>query len=267
MLPDAMGKLIHLRYFGFKSSSIVEFPSSIRHWRSLIALVATGNSPCKLPTDIAKLHQLRHLIACPHGNLHVSALTSLQTLRYVNYRQWVEIDAANLINLRELEIREIPYADMKSIWQLKRLQSLTLQTKTSFVNLHLLSQCQHLIKLKLEGKIDDLPGNRDEFPPNLTILILYGSALKEDPMPILEHLPSLSILDMGKNSFLGYKMVFSETGFSQLQVLRISWLWLLETLEVESGAMPRLKHFSVEDCKNLTTVPERLRMLPLPQEW
>ncbi|ESR36828.1 hypothetical protein CICLE_v10029714mg [Citrus x clementina] len=80
-------------------------------------------------------------------------------------------------------------------------------------------------------------------------------------------LSSLTILHLGNDSFSGKKMVFSMAGFPQLQVLRLSWLRLLETLVVESEAMPRLKYFSIEDCNNQLMVPERLRMLPLPLEW
>ncbi|KAK9177317.1 hypothetical protein WN944_029338 [Citrus x changshan-huyou] len=149
---------------------------------------------------------------------------------------WDAFDARNLIDLQELEIREIPYTNMNFI-------------------------------LQLEGKINILPRSSDEFPPNLSVLVLYGSLLKEDSIPILEMLSSLTILHLGNDSFSGKKMVFSMAGFPQLQVLRLSWLRLLETLVVESEAMPRLKYFSIEDCNNQWMVPERLRMLPLPQEW
>lgn len=266
-LPDSIGKLIHLRYFGFKCSSLVEFPRSIGNLRCLKTMVASGNSCWKLPFQIRKLHQLRHLIARPLGPLQVSTLTSLQTLKYVNFQQWDAVDARNLINLQELEIREIPYTNMNFILQVNSLRSLTLQTDTAFNTLLPLSRCPNLIKLKLEGKINILPRSSDEFPPNLSVLVLYGSFLKEDSIPILEMLPSLTILHLGNDSFSGKKMVFSMAGFPQLQVLRLSWLRLLETLVVESGAMPRLKYFSIEDCNNQLMVPERLRMLPLPQEW
>ncbi|XP_006423588.2 probable disease resistance protein At1g58602 [Citrus clementina] len=149
---------------------------------------------------------------------------------------WDAFDARNLIDLQELEIREIPYTNMNFI-------------------------------LQLEGKIDILPRSSDEFPPNLSVLVLYGLLLKEDSIPILEMLSSLTILHLGNDSFSGKKMVFSMAGFPQLQVLRLSWLRLLETLVVESEAMPRLKYFSIEDCNNQLMVPERLRMLPLPLEW
>ncbi|KAJ4716723.1 Disease resistance protein [Melia azedarach] len=266
-LPNLIGKLIHLRYFGCKSSSLVEFPPSIGNIRNLKTLVATGNSRLKLPAQICKLHQLRHLIACPHGPLQISTLTSLQTLKCVNFQQWVEIDSTNLTNLRELEIREIPYTNMDFILHLRNLRSLTLQTNIGFNALLPLSQFLHLIKLKLDGKIENLPGIIDGFPPNLYILILYGSFLKEESIPALEQLSSLTILELGSDSFCGNKMVFSGKCFSHLQVLRLSWLRLLETLEVESGAMPRLKYFSIQDCHNVLMIPERLRMLPLPQEW
>lgn len=266
-LPDSIGKLIHLRYLGFKCNTLVEFPPSVGNLRCLKSMVATGKSCWKLPSQISKLHQLRHLIARPHGHLQVSTLTSLQTLKYVNFQQWDAVDTRNLINLQELEIREIPYTNMNFILQVKSLRSLTLQTDTAFNTLLPLSRCRNLIKLKLEGKINILPRSSDEFPPNLSILVLYGSLLKEDSIPILEMLPSLTILHLGNDSFSGKKMVFSEEGFPQLQVLRLSWLRLLETLVLESGAMPRLKYFSIEDCNNHLIVPERLRMLPLPQEW
>ncbi|GAY65358.1 hypothetical protein CUMW_240490 [Citrus unshiu] len=266
-LTDSIGKLIHLRYFGFKCNSLVEFPRSIGNLQCLKTMVASGNSCWKLPSQISKLHQLRHLIARPLGHLQVSTLTNLQTLKYVNFQQWDAVDARNLINLQELEIREIPYTNMNFILQVNSLRSLTLQTDTAFNTLLPLSRCPNLIKLKLEGKINILPRSSDEFPPNLSVLVLYGSLLKEDSIPILEMLPSLTILHLGNDSFSGKKMVFSMAGFPQLQVLRLSWLRLLETLVVESGAMPRLKYFSIEDCNNQLMVPERLRMLPLPQEF
>ncbi|KAF5745384.1 disease resistance protein RPP13-like [Tripterygium wilfordii] len=270
-LSDAIGKLIHLKYLGFKSVDTVEFPSSIGNLRSLQTLVATGNSNWILPVEICKLSQLRHLIARTQGFLPVSTLTNLQTLKSVKFSQWVEIDTTDMINLRELEIREILLTDIStfslySIAHLKSLRSLTLQATKAFPPLLPLCDCPHLLKLKLDGKIENLP-EEHEFPPNLTVLILVRSKLKQDPMPILENLPNLAFLDFGIDSFLGYEMFITSEGFPQLQALRFSWVHSLESLEVEEGAMPRLSTFSVEDCNDLLMVPERLRMLPVSQDW
>ena len=64
-----------------------------------------------------------------------------------------------------------------------------------------LSMCRHLYKLKLVGEISNLLEHF--FLPNLIVLALFSSKLKQDPTPILERLHNLVILNLMSDSYIG----------------------------------------------------------------
>ncbi|KAL9224953.1 hypothetical protein vseg_000928 [Gypsophila vaccaria] len=72
----------------------------------------------------------------------------------------------------------------------------------------------------------------------------------------------LAKLELANDAYIGTQMV-SAQGFPQLEVLRLSWLQSLEKLIVDDNTMNNLQRFSIVDCKNVTEVPERLRILPI----
>ncbi|XP_043699762.1 putative disease resistance RPP13-like protein 3 [Telopea speciosissima] len=280
MLPDSLGKLIHLRYFRL-SDTKAKLPSSIECLRSLQNLDLWG-SKCHW-SDIAidalsKLTQLRHLlldykywdgldtevVALPR----IDSLTNLQTLRWMDALVWKQNEKTKLINLRDLMIINIKTSDVESVLssivKLDKIQSLDLKlsayqsTEYAFPMLVPLSHCHHLRALTLRGKIETLPADPYyEFQPRLTELNLVYSRLGPDTMSTLEKLPNLMSLYLHKSSYIGKKIVCSVHGFPQLRIFRTHHLET-EEWEIEEGALPKLNRLCIENCYNLKKIPTGL---------
>ncbi|KAK0601823.1 hypothetical protein LWI29_027742 [Acer saccharum] len=190
-------------------------------------------------------------------NLEIDSLTKLQSLKYVFSQSWISINTKKLGNLRELRIyglggttKELQF---NSIAKLERLEQLA--------SLQPLTSCSNLIDLRLNGKIEKLPGDIHNVLPNLKRLSLKYSFLEEDPMPLLEKLHSLMILHLGFNFYSGKNLFCS--GFRRLEILKLDFQDELEECQVEEGAMPRLRGLSIPKDSSLRIL-ERFRSLPPP---
>ncbi|XP_031263002.1 disease resistance protein RPP13-like [Pistacia vera] len=280
-LPKEIEKLIHLKYLGLRNTAIHHLPPSIVNLIRLQTLdlrmsTTPENRHTQLPTEICKLKELRHLTGTFSGHLQVDNLTKLQTLKSVEGDLWTRINPEKLVNLRELSISNF-YAEQRvftfdSIAKLKSLRSLSVilarpvtPSKICFFgSLQPLSQCQHLQELSLNGRMEsDLPRNLHELLPNLECLSLRSSYLKNDPMPTLEKLQNLMILQLGFSSCFVKKMICRENGFPRLETM-ILLVGALEEWQVEAGALPVLRALSVG--KNSKLLVERLRSIRLPSQ-
>ncbi|PSS19099.1 Disease resistance protein [Actinidia chinensis var. chinensis] len=269
-LAEAIGKLIHLRYLGLNCTQIDDISPFISNLHALQTLELEGEfgNPILLPDEICKAKQLRHLLGAFKWPFRVDNLTNLRTLNFVMVEDQMEFDPMNLINLRELWVVIVGQSNrftLDSIGGLKLLQSfdLRLYQKGSpwFSPLRPLSHCQHLIQLRLSNSRPQwkLPTELHEFLPNLKFLLLAAEGfMPEDPMPILEKLPQLTILQL--MYFNVNKFVCTAGGFPQLQFLHIHMCCDVEELQVEEGGMPLLKGLIVADC---IRIPERLRSIPV----
>ncbi|CAL5400727.1 unnamed protein product [Camellia sinensis] len=270
-LPDAIEKLIHLRYLRISGSNINKIPPSIGNLQTLQTLeFSQSYSPIMLPDEICNAKQLRHLIGCFKWPFRVENLTNLQTLNYIEVDDRMEFSPSlDLINLRELCVvfnGESKGFTLDSIGRLRNLRTLFLENRGTVWNptLQPLSQCQHLLKLKLHGQIGNLPTEMHKFLPNLKYLSLDGSEMEEDPMPSLEKLPKLTILDLflcGVNKF-----ACTAGGFPQLEILFIYGSDVKE-LQVDEGGMPLLRGFCLYNLNRNISIPERLRSIPDPKNW
>lgn len=139
---------------------------------------------------------------------------------------------------------------VKHVMKLNHLQSLQLTSypiKESWGHLKLepLSGLENLSRLKLSGDIDNpsIIVNTNVLPQNLIILTLVDSALRDDPMPVLQKLHNLRSLYLNDRSYMGSSMVCSKGGFPQLQVLKMSFLFNLEELILEEQVLQKLVEF------------------------
>ncbi|KAL9455140.1 hypothetical protein AB3S75_010533 [Citrus x aurantiifolia] len=271
-LPEEMVKLVNLKYLRLTNAHIDVIPSCIAKLQRLQTLDISGNMALmELPREICELKELRHLIGNFTGTLNIENLSNLQTLKYVERGSWAEINPEKLVNLRDLRIvskyQEEEFS-FKSIAYLKNLQllSIRLSHDNCFDSLQPLSDCSYLIDLRLSGKIEKLPEDLHEVLPNLECLSLKKSHLKEDPMPKLEKLPNLTILDLGLKSYCGKKMICTTKGFHLLEILQLIDLNDLEQWQVEDGAMPMLRGLRITNAYKLK-IRERLKSIPLPTEW
>ncbi|TYH42178.1 hypothetical protein ES332_D11G045800v1 [Gossypium tomentosum] len=268
-VSSIIGVLIHLKYLGLKETNLQELSPSISSLRNLQTLDVAANLHLKIiPNVIWKLIKLRHLYMCGHkygGPLRVDTLLHLQVLSEINVEKWMQNNPAKLTSLRKLGIRgnfsfkatEI----FNSILALVQLQSLYLRAEDAdFPPLTQLSALQNLIKLHIRGTVRKLPSSH-EFPPNLSQLTLEHTHLKQDSVRVIENLPRLLILRLKAHSYDGQKMTISINGFPQLEFLEFHSLESLEELNLEEGAVLRLRSFRIINCVNLKMLPEGMKSL------
>ncbi|KAJ9683823.1 hypothetical protein PVL29_016360 [Vitis rotundifolia] len=269
-----IGNLIHLKYLSFRDAKLLSFPSSIRNLGCIQTLDLRfynddDRVTCPRIGDvICMMKLLRHLYLPRYlyvgtSKVQWDKLSNLETLKAFDARQWAVKDLVQLTKLRKLKINNLnSFKELEVILKPPcpfSLHSLVLDevsTKMEETDLRQLSMCRHLYELFLGGEISNLP-RHDHFPSNLTKLTLSYSLLKQDPIPILERLPYLTILHLF-NSYDGEEMVFSGTGFPQLKCLQLSYIEFLKRLRVYKGAMPSLVSLTIHSCMSLEAVPEGL---------
>ncbi|KAA3467669.1 putative disease resistance protein [Gossypium australe] len=130
---------------------------------------------------------------------------------------------------------------------------------------HLLSSCVNLCELILEVKIEKLP-DFHHFSSSIAYVHLRECKLVEDPMPTLEKLPNLRVLEFYENAFIGKEMVCSAPHFPKLESLTLKCLWNLEEWEVEEGAVPALRYLEIIRCEKLKMLPDGLRFITTLKE-
>ncbi|XP_031259613.1 putative disease resistance RPP13-like protein 3 [Pistacia vera] len=271
--PKEIEELIQLRYLGLTNGYIHVFPPSIVKLKRLQTLRLHGFEWFfdRLPTEIGKLQELRHLIGNFRGTLPVHNLTNLQTLKNIDYGSWTKINPVKLVNLRELRIisgrpnEKAITLDSVTTLQSLRILSVWLRPGQAFTSLKPLGHCPCLADLRLNGKLEKLPIDMDKLLPNLECLKFSGSLLQDDPMASLEKLPNLMILVLSFNSYSGKKLTCSAKGFPRLEILQID-LKELEEWQVDEDAMPMLRGLKIVENSKLR-ITERLRSIPLPGEW
>ncbi|KAL5766863.1 hypothetical protein ACOSP7_017480 [Xanthoceras sorbifolium] len=261
------GNSIHLKYLELNGRNLDN--SLIFNLRRLQTLVAHSPFSISLPSEISRLQELRHLIGRFDVGFgwSISNLTKLQTLKYVSFEIWAQIKTENLVNLRELWVEDT--SDEQEVFcfdSMANLKSLRILVVRLFnlSSLQPLSNCRHLVDLRLSGMIEKLPEDIHQVLPNLEYLSLKVSQLKDDPMPLLEKLPNLMVLNLDWGCYKGEKkMVCSAKGFPRLEILLIYLYrnWELEEWQVEEGALPRLRGLTISYNSNFI-YPERFKSLP-----
>ncbi|KAE9466153.1 hypothetical protein C3L33_01930, partial [Rhododendron williamsianum] len=267
-LLDEIGKLIHLRYLGLTGTKIDQISSYIGNLHALQTLELSLDSdvPVQLPDEICYAKQLRRLLGIFKWPFPVDNLTKLRTLRGVVVEDQMEFDPTVLINLRELWVSFVGRdrrVTLDSIGGLRNLQFLHLEVELgdsgSIPALQPLSQSQNLIQMKLWFKgACKLPAEVHQFPPNLKYLSIDAD-FTEDPFPVLEKLPNLTVLELetygGAN-----KLACSAGGFPQLEILVVIGSSDGE-LEVEEGGMSMLKGLRMKKF-HLSNISGRLTSIP-----
>ncbi|RVW20170.1 putative disease resistance protein [Vitis vinifera] len=206
-----------------------------------------------LPRDIGEFIHLKFLCINGHGRVtlpsSICRLVNLQSLNLGDHYgrgSWLEGDGlGKLTQLRKLVLGGLltPYLKkgfFESITKLTALQTLA---------------------LGIEKEVEKLPEQFEFYPPNLLKLGLWDCELRDDPMMILEKLPSLRKLELGSDAYVGKKMICSSGGFLQLESLILIGLNKLEELTVEEGAMSSLKTLEIWSCGKMKKLPHGLLQL------
>ncbi|TYI03572.1 hypothetical protein ES332_A11G348500v1 [Gossypium tomentosum] len=181
-------------------------------------------------------------------------------------------------NLRELEIRgPFNIEDFNTeeldknppIIQSKYLHSLSIIIDEGRIDpkhlVHLLLSCENISKLSIDAEIRRLP-EYHYLSSNLAYIKLRRCKLEEDPMPTLEKLPYLRMLDLHEEAFIGKEMSCRAQGFPKLESLSLTGLNNLEEWKVGEGAMPSLQRLKIQGCRHLRKLPDGLRFIATLQE-
>ncbi|XP_058181109.1 disease resistance protein RPP13-like [Rhododendron vialii] len=208
-LPDEIGKLIHLRYLGLCGTHInalSQFRVNFHALQTLELNTSPYHDPIQLPNEICEAKQLRHLIGVFNWPFRVDNMKNLQTLTKVFVEDQMEFNPIDMVNLRELHVcyvrKDEKRCTLYSIGGLRSLQSLQLEVSVG----------------------------------------TWASDVTENPMPMLEKLPKLTILWLAGYGLAcrGNKLVCTAGGFPQLEILQLSYCKVNE-FQVEGGGMPMLK--------------------------
>ncbi|KAJ4803882.1 Disease resistance protein (CC-NBS-LRR class) family [Rhynchospora pubera] len=104
------------------------------------------------------------------------------------------------------------------------------------------------------------------FPIHLIELKISLYDFEEDPMPVIEKLKNLRLLELSASDSRKQqkkKLCCSAGGFPRLEYLQLRELKSLEEWNVEKGGMPLLKDIFIYICYDLVTVPELQHMTKL----
>nr|AKR16192.1 RVd [Gossypium barbadense] len=284
-LPSDIGNLIHLRFLSLKDLRFFwrKLPSSLGNLRCLQTLdLRVDSYRIHVPNVIWRMEELRHLYLGfdfeSSSKLKLGTLRKLLTLVNFNTKNCYLKDLINMTNLRELEIfgpfnienfNEKELGENPPIIGSKYLYSLSIITlgDESIDPKHLaqlLSNCTSICKLSIRIRISELP-EYHYFSSYLAYIQLSCCNLEKDPMPTLEKLPNLRILELEEN-FKGKEMFCSVQGFPRLESLNIGELCNFEEWEVDEGAMPSLQRLGITRCPRLKMLPEGLRFITTLKE-
>ncbi|TYH46732.1 hypothetical protein ES332_D11G358900v1 [Gossypium tomentosum] len=284
-LPSDIGNLIHLRFLSLKDLRFFwgKLPSSLGNLRCLQTLdLRVDSYRIHVPNVIWRMEELRHLYLGfdfeSSSKLKLGTLRKLLTLVNFNTKNCYLKDLINMTNLRELEIfgpfnienfNEKELGENPPIIGSKYLHSLSIITPgdESIDPKHLaqlLSNCTSICKLSIGIRISELP-EYHYFSSHLAYIQLSRCKLEKDPMPTLEKLPNLRILEF-EISFVGKEMFCSAPGFPKLETLILAEHFALEEWKVDEGAMPSIQRLEITDCPGLNMLPEGLRFITTLKE-
>ncbi|KAL6143361.1 hypothetical protein ACLB2K_054056 [Fragaria x ananassa] len=276
-LPKTIGNLVHLRFLSLRGSAFRALPSSVYKLILLQTLDLRGlYYKMKITNVFLNMEQLRHLYLPEHTvsgrKLSFAKLCNLQTLVNVGIENCNLNDLVRLPNLKKLGIVASRSSQLEKLKEMLVSESITYEhlrslslTERPFsteedihIPIDIVLRCPHLYKLRLEGKMSELPEQLRGYP-DLTKITLYKTELKGDMIEILEKLPKLRVLYLGYKSFESETMVFSQGGFPHLEFLTLSDLEDLKEWRVEKEAMPRLHRLCISWCTKLRAIPDGLQ--------
>ncbi|KAG5613823.1 hypothetical protein H5410_013647 [Solanum commersonii] len=285
-LLTGISNLKFLRYLSFKGCILDELPSSISKFSYLQVFdlrVEEGGYLIKIPNVLWELRRLKHLylplkFATQNGEtLQLNSLTQLETLVNFNTRLCRANDVSTLCKLRYLEAKvENNFPDFKSITSYMRTgtsNECQLHCSIDIIDLDCYANeyntvlkeflsCEVLRTLQFKGFIGLLSPS-PKISLNLTHLLLHKSCLKQDSMPILEKLPSLGILVLTDNAYVGKEMVCLASGFPQLKCLRLLNLSELQKIQVGNTAMPILSNIEINNLSELQRIQVENTEMPI----
>ncbi|XP_021286365.1 disease susceptibility protein LOV1-like [Herrania umbratica] len=222
ILLSDIGSLIHLRFLSLGTSFLAMLPSFISKLRCLQTLDLSNCVGVYVPNVLWKLERLRHLylpqvMVSTRTKLKLDALKNLQTLVNFNTKNCYLENIHCMKYLRELGIRtpfvvenfredlslNTPVITSKHLRSLSIVRNDDEHERIDPRHLtYLLSGCINIRELHLSAEIRKLP-EPQHIPSNIAHICLGWARLNEDPLPTLQNLPNLRILELEEYAFVG----------------------------------------------------------------
>ncbi|KAL8158752.1 hypothetical protein V2J09_000289 [Rumex salicifolius] len=288
-LPKQVANLIHLRYLGLISTHVSELPSCIHklQWLQTLDLRVHVEIVFLLPNILWKMKQLRHLYLPFHGGIGIAEKERISNApqRYV-IKGGGQLRLDGLLNLQTLVFIDLDRLDLKDLSKLERINIVSAICDTNKEALYpfLHSKSMRNFMLRVHARIineDELilsscdalhhldihadpyanfslskPLCLEMFPKCLVRVDIWYIVLADDPLPVLEKLPSLVRLGLHM-CYSGTRMVCSAGGFPELNDLCFDELLDFCYWEVEDGALQKLKTLLILNC-GLKKIPDAL---------
>ncbi|CAL5042358.1 unnamed protein product [Urochloa decumbens] len=163
----------------------------------------------------------------------------------------------NMVFLRNLEISGLNENHWKGLADaFKKLESLLylhLAGKGIPSELFTKFNLRRLQILELFGEVDTSSDKVEEqyTLPNLTRIVLKKTKVDKNFMDKIGELPSLTELVLSDESYVGEKLVFSDSGFNHITNLVMTHLPELLQWEIRPHSIPRIKKITVADCPKM----------------
>ncbi|KAH6763388.1 hypothetical protein C2S52_020821 [Perilla frutescens var. hirtella] len=258
--PSKLTQLIHLRYIALSGDGhdFRVLPKAISSlWNLQSITIETNSRTFEIKGNLWKMVQLRHLKTKaaiilqnkPKG----TAGEQLQSLSRLSAQCCTQGVFNRAKNLKNLGIR----GDLACILEVDYFKELRLLQKLKLVY-------DVYPKVASEKPLSRLPVH-ERFPPNLRILELSGTFLPWSQIRTLKTLPSLEVLKLKKNAFVGKYWQALNGCFASLEILAIAGT-NLEVWSARDGDFPKLRCLVLKDCNQLVKIPfdqlkENLEML------
>ncbi|RDX65046.1 Disease resistance protein RPM1, partial [Mucuna pruriens] len=271
-VPENLGNLIYLKYLSLRNTRVHSLPKSIGELQNLETLDVRQTRVFELPKEISKLRKLRYLLANFISSIQLKDslgdMTSLEKIHLLRMDDdgVVIRELGKLKKLRDLRITNFKEAHgntlCSSVNRMLLLEKLHIDTmdNNQVIDLHFMAPLFSLRKLCLNGKLKMLPiwiaGLQ-----NLVKLSLMCSYLTNDPLESLKDMPNLLFLSISHRAYEGETLLFRVGGFIKLKKLELKYLYNLNSIFIEKGALPSLEKLQLSEIPQLKTVPSGIQYL------
>ena len=239
-IPNKIEKLILVRYLRIQLCELDVLPATICSLWNLETLdMRTSTIKC-LPKGVWRLKKLKHLYLGGPTSIPRTKkkdLPNLQLLTGIAINQDTESLLANA---------RFPNVKKLGLHSSRGLES------TLLSNLHPLS---HLQTLKMNG-LCHLPISIP-FPSTLTKITLLCENISPDVVTVLGRHTILQILKIKGVNPVPMVLKCEMCSFPQLEVFKMANLEITHW-NMQSGAMPKVQHLVIDNCKYLNTLPDEL---------
>ncbi|KAL0922678.1 hypothetical protein M5K25_006683 [Dendrobium thyrsiflorum] len=275
-LPNEIYQLYNLHYLGLHGTKIKKISKSLGRLQNLQTLDVWKTNLDNLPSTVAKLKRLRHILAGKYSVLSgitityhfvtaprkICDLADLQTIKYLAANAEIVKQIGNLTQLRSLQIghvtqsqSEVLLVALSKMERLKKLGVIAI-SQSVIVNWEALPSLPPYLQW-LRLRVIFANGKLPQWFSGLVQLQhvkLLCSCLSEDPLPVLGLLPNLLLLGLKDDAYVGQRLCFQECWFPKLTRLQLIQLNDLNCIEIRRDSMPKLSTLYLKGCAELKIV-------------